>query len=200
MEYVEFSPLSIFPYLRLLSVFFSGPASVSNIVPHNMAYESCLTAFHHLSEEAQNPGPMQDEMIMGHLLTLLAGISRAYAFTEQPSPMPLSQRNYDLICQCIVYLDAHYPEQITQQRMANRLGLSVSHFSRMFAHFIGTPFSAYLRSLRLQKTLHLLRSDPTRNILTAALDCGFGSSAGFYKTVHELTGSTPGALLHGSVL
>lgn len=96
MEYVEFSPLSIFPYLRLLSVFFSGPASVSNIVPHNMAYESCLTAFHHLSEEAQNPGPMQDEMIMGHLLTLLAGISRAYAFTEQPSPMPLSQRNYDL--------------------------------------------------------------------------------------------------------
>ena len=32
---------------------------------------------------------------------------------------------------------------------------------------------------------------PILFILDAALECGFGSSSGFYKSFHEITGKTP---------
>lgn len=59
-----------------------------------------------------------------------------------------------------------------------------------FKRFSGISISRYIALNRVQNVILRLRTQD-ENILDAALECGFGSSSGFYKTFHEITGKTP---------
>ena len=69
-----------------------------------------------------------------------------------------------------------------------KLFVSVSTLSRIFNGCTGISFRAYLRQLRLDKTLALINSDPSVTALDAALSCGFNSASGFYKALGDVCG------------
>ena len=53
-------------------------------------------------------------------------------------------------------IDRHFAKDITDATMADKLGLSTSHFRALFRQATGQPFHRYLISVRLEKAKQLL--------------------------------------------
>jgi AraC-like DNA-binding protein len=81
--------------------------------------------------------------------------------------------------------------------MASELGLSPSHFLRLFAAETGTTFRRYQQWTRVlhAATDMLAGHDLTR----CAVDAGFASSSHFSDTFHRTLGIAPSALVKSSV-
>jgi AraC-like DNA-binding protein len=80
---------------------------------------------------------------------------------------------------------------------ASRLGLSTSHFLRLFAQHTGTTFRRYQQWARL---LHAVRGMVAGHDLTrCATDAGFASPSHFSDTFHRTFGLSPSALLSSRI-
>jgi AraC-like DNA-binding protein len=79
---------------------------------------------------------------------------------------------------------------------ASRLGMSTSHFLRLFARHTGTTFRRYQQWVRL---LHAARDVAAGHDLTrCAADAGFASPSHFSDTFHETFGTSATAALLNS--
>lgn len=80
---------------------------------------------------------------------------------------------------------------------ASRLGLSTSHFLRLFAQHTGTSFRRYQQWARI---LHAVRGMVAGHELTrCAVDAGFASPSHFSDTFHQTFGLSPTALLNSHI-
>ncbi len=199
MEFFTFSPLTVYPHTKLLSVFMSREKAFPRKLPRTDGYTELLDIFRDVREECEADRYLKDETIYGKLVLLLAKIARICSTCgcggngHQGNTIPLGY--YQNISRTLVFINDHYSERLSEATVAQASGMPLSSFSRLFSSFLGISFSEYLRRFRLQKTIELLTWKTGQNILSAAMDCGFGSSSGFYKAVKELTGSTPSELV-----
>ena len=81
---------------------------------------------------------------------------------------------------------------VTVDDLAQRAGLSSSHFRTLFAARLGRPAGAFLLDLRMREAARLLRE--TQNaIKQIARQTGYGDVATFYHAFRRRFKSTPGA-------
>lgn len=90
-------------------------------------------------------------------------------------------------------MDARYPEPLTVTDLAGVAGLSRAHFSREFRRAFGESPHQYLRTRRLERAAHLLRTtdQPITDICFAV---GFESLGSFTTAFRHLFGRSPGAV------
>lgn len=72
------------------------------------------------------------------------------------------QDEKDLIKETIIYMQNNLNEKITVADMANKTGISISHFSSLFKKSTGMPPLDYFIHLKLQKACVLLYSSETK--------------------------------------
>lgn len=75
---------------------------------------------------------------------------------------------------------------------AGKLGLSGSHFRRLFRSYLGRAPHNYALACRIQCAVRLLQARPPRQIKAVAAEAGFKDSAQFCKTFHAHMGISPG--------
>lgn len=75
--------------------------------------------------------------------------------------------------------------------LARRLGTNTHYLSRALNDGLGTSFSQFVNRLRVEEAKRRLRGDG--DILSIALDVGFGSKASFNRVFRAETGTTPSA-------
>lgn len=90
----------------------------------------------------------------------------------------------------IDYLNSHFRENISTEKLAHLACTSKRTLFRLFKQKTGMKISEYLRKLRLQKayTLLLCTNDPVQKI---AWQCGFSSDNRFCKVFHAVNNCTP---------
>ncbi len=90
----------------------------------------------------------------------------------------------------VAYLETHYQETITMEQLAERSGLSVRHFNRLFQETYHTSPGRYLLQYRIQKSESLLHytNIPISDI---AFQCGFNDSNYFSRQFHKIHGISP---------
>lgn len=88
------------------------------------------------------------------------------------------------------YIDRHYRENITLRDLASKVYLSESYLSQLFTKHIGLTFKEYLKRIRLNYALTLLRGNST--ITEIALNSGFTNSNSFIEAFKQIFGRTPG--------
>jgi YesN/AraC family two-component response regulator len=95
-----------------------------------------------------------------------------------------------IIRDAINYIDKHFNEDITLQKIANNLNICVSYLVRRFKNYSGSSPSQYLIDQRIQhsKTLLKTTNDSIENIAFAS---GFNSAAHFITTFKKRTNLTP---------
>lgn len=76
--------------------------------------------------------------------------------------------------------------------LAQLLGLSVAHLSRIAAQAFGMPLRDYLRRRQLQEAERILRTTPMKTTLVGR-NSGFGTVASFYRCFRRAYGTSPGA-------
>ena len=99
----------------------------------------------------------------------------------------------------LLYLSENYHRDISLQSTAEELSFSKYHLSHVIKQTVGMNFSRYLNQMRLQQFEALMRQEPDRDILTAALEAGFQSAPTFYRVYREIRGMTPGAFVRDSL-
>lgn len=91
--------------------------------------------------------------------------------------------------QCILFIERHIKEQLTVQQIADEVGYSVYHFSRVFAACKEMTITEYVRQRKLSLArVELLRG---RKIIDVALEYGFETHTGFIKAFKKVFHYSP---------
>lgn len=117
-------------------------------------------------------------------------------------------RNYSTVQTCVTRYDAELSDrqllqvtdyisdrladEIKLSDLAQLLGISQFHFSRLFKRSVGVPPHQYLLQQRLERAKHLLKHTEL-SVMEIALLCGFSSHSHLGKWFRRYTGMPPKA-------
>ena len=142
----------------------------------------------HREYQQKSPGYMQ--VIRSELTTLLIFVFRLYRNDrEQVQSQPLFRRL--VVNNALSYLQAHYAENITCRRLADRSYLSTSYFSRLFRDETGCSIIQMLQKYRMDAARELLENT-VYTIEEVASRVGYFDLKHFYRIFHRHNGCTPG--------
>src|SRR5262249_21998773 len=102
--------------------------------------------------------------------------------TEKPRVEPIRK--------ALWYIESHFASPIGLDDIAEVSGLSRFHFSRTFTQTTGQSVSSYLRGRPITQAAHVL-AEGAPDILTVALDVGYGSHEAFTRAFRDFFGVTP---------
>lgn len=123
----------------------------------------------------------------GYLTLLLADLLPTLPLQERKSTTDL-----ELEQRLLLYLDAHYTEELSLESLSREFGVSRFVLSRIFTEKLHTTFPDYVNSRRLDYARDLLLSTEL-SVTRIALDAGFGSSRTFFRSFRDTFHTTPGA-------
>ena len=90
------------------------------------------------------------------------------------------------------YMALHFGDaNLSAAQVADALGISVSHLSRVMNKSIGCGFPELLQKMRLECAANLLLTQPDLPIAQLAQQCGFGSASYFTASFKRIYGVTP---------
>ena len=107
----------------------------------------------------------------------------------------LAPAQMDAVRHACALIDAAEDSPPTLEALARAVGISATHFQKIFKRATGVSPRQYAESRRVAKVKALLRlGEP----VTAALyEAGYGSSRGLYETAHANLGMTPATYRKG---
>ena len=97
------------------------------------------------------------------------------------------------VAKAIWYIESHFGRAIALAEIADMAGMSRHHLSRRFSEMTGQNLARYLRARRLSEAARQLAGG-AQNILTVALDAGYGSHEAFTRAFRAAFGTTPEAV------
>lgn len=86
------------------------------------------------------------------------------------------------------YIENHLDEDITIQKLSKVASFSEYHFQKIFKQFTTESIYSFIKRLRLEKAVFLLRSNKKLSVLDIALSVGFSNQASFAKAIKEKYG------------
>ena len=96
-----------------------------------------------------------------------------------------------LIQQVVSYIDAHYQEEISIDRLSEYVHMTPNYLSTLFHSQMGKPFIKYLTEKRIEGAKHLLVLQPNLPICEVAHQVGYVSPRYFTKKFLQITSQYP---------
>lgn len=90
----------------------------------------------------------------------------------------------------IWYVESHFADDLSLDRIAVATGISKYHLTRAFGYATGSSLMQYVRGRRLSEAAKVL-ADGADDILTVALDHGYGSHEAFTRAFKDQFGIVP---------
>jgi AraC family transcriptional regulator len=140
--------------------------------------------FYNIYKEAKLRDDVSALTIHASLLEMFSGLREAGARAGGKTPGWVKTID-DL-------LHDQFDQPLSLQALAAELNLHWAHLSREFPRYFHCTFGAYIRKIRLEKSLPLLRN-PRLSLTEIALTCGFADQSHFTRCFKEFSGVTPGA-------
>lgn len=102
---------------------------------------------------------------------------------------------YARIASAIRYLEAHWRDQPSLADVARHVGLSESHFQRLFTRWVGISPKRFLQQATAQFARSLLRNH--RAALPTTLDAGLSNPSRLHELIVHAEAMTPGQVRRG---
>ena len=172
---------------------FMQPAAVITPEDFPTIHEDAVRLMKECKDEYFSNAPLRDASICSKLLQMLVMVSRVY--TTQPNKFtdikPNKQQEYiEKFISVCDYINQHCTEDLTLDDMADRVGFSKYHFSRLFKEFTNVSFYKYLNGKRIAYAEKLLL-DPEINVMEAAVRSGYNSISAFMRMFKIIKNCTP---------
>jgi AraC family transcriptional regulator, regulatory protein of adaptative response / methylated-DNA-[protein]-cysteine methyltransferase len=100
--------------------------------------------------------------------------------------------DYERIARIMAFLDQHYTEQPDLALLAGKLGLSPSHFHRLFSTWAGITPKDFVRCLTFEHARRLLEAG--QSVLETALDAGLSGPGRLHDLCISLESASPGEI------
>lgn len=156
---------------------------------HNEIYSLLIQ----IRNEYFGQGEYAELAIQSLLLNLFIKIGESHNNAEElfPNVRPYKQKEYiQKFNQALEYIDVHYAEEITLEDVAEIIGFSKYHFSRLFKQYTDYTFCDYLTYRRMKSAEEYL-AHPDYSITDIALASGFPSISTFNRVFKQAKGCTP---------
>lgn len=101
-----------------------------------------------------------------------------------------SYGSYNEIDLALKYVNEHYGKELSMAEVANRISLNYSYFSLLFKEKTGMNFVEYLKKVRIEKAMQLLK-DPELKVYEISGMVGYNNTKHFTTTFREYTGISP---------
>ena len=148
-------------------------------------YETLITEIYQIADSDSYVKDMQICEKLTGLLTLLMEESWN---NEGGNYQPNKKRNLQAVRE---YLDSHYQEKISLDRLAELFYINKFYLTRIFKEQFGVSINAYLLQVRITKAKQNLRfTDKT--IEEIAAECGMNDANYFTRMFKKVEGVTPG--------
>ncbi len=103
--------------------------------------------------------------------------------------------DYERVARAIAYLDVHWREQPSLAALARHVGLSESHFQRLFTRWVGISPKRFLQHTTAEFARALLREH--RATLPTTLDVGLSNPSRLHELIVHVDAMTPGQVSRG---
>ncbi len=197
-EYLRFMPMLLYPDIELAETMFIRSRGGDVIKGDTDAAKYIEATFNDIIHDIEAENGYTAVTVKARIVLMLSTLAGSTKKTANSTGI-CTPADYKLISDAVDYIYAHSNEHCTEKEIAAHFYVSPYYFSRLFQSCMGTGFSDFVRRVRIENTLGRLRNEKNNgmrlNILDAALDAGFGSSAGFYKAVKDIYGKTPKELI-----
>jgi len=100
---------------------------------------------------------------------------------------------YQRIVQAKLFIDSNYADKIDLDNISDEAYFSKFHFIRLFKKIYGKTPHQYLTFVRIEKAIHLLRTDISPSEVCYAI--GFESLSSFGSLFKRIVGVSPSAFL-----
>lgn len=129
-------------------------------------------------------------MVKVLLLNLLVHLIRDFDYvTEEEYTAPKAQ-SLNNMEKATEYIDAHFCENLTLDRVARIATMSRSYFSTTFRHLNGISLWDYITVKKVDKAIDLLKNTD-KTMLEIATICGYNNTANFNRAFRKVTKRTP---------
>ena len=136
----------------------------------------------------KNTGFLAQKLLFSAVLQLLMYVVKCQG--EEPQAKEGRNRISAPVIQALNYINMHYQEEMTLDRIAEVVSVSKYHFSRSFKNITGATVLEYLNNVRLTKAHSLLiYTDAT--IGEIAEKTGFGSTTNLTRAFKKAYGMSP---------
>lgn len=125
------------------------------------------------------------QFLATHLLSLQSGWPAP--LEDKRRPGTLGDRR---LAHVLEYMDVHYKEALSLDKLAEESGVSRFHFARLFKESLGVSPHRRLIQIRMDAAASLL-GDTDLNIVEVALACGYQSAAHFTAAFQKHFTQTP---------
>lgn len=102
---------------------------------------------------------------------------------------------HNVIEHAVTLIHQHYRDDLTRDQIAEQLGVSPEHFSRLFKKEMGMGFIDYLLHFRMERSRELLQLSRA-NVQEIAQQVGFQSQYYFSRKFKQLVGFSPSTYVH----
>ncbi len=92
------------------------------------------------------------------------------------------------------YIEHNLEEELCVVKLAEIASFSEYHFQRIYRQITGESLYGFIKRLRLEKAIYLLRTNPRFTIQEVALSVGFSNQASFAKALKERYGVSASAI------
>ena len=147
----------------------------------NIAEELCSQ----LEKEYQSP-----YVVAGNTAEVLLKLLMLEIYKLNPSPFGNTERQNKSMQKIREYIDAHYGEEITVEKLAESAYLSPPYLSHSFKSFSGFSPKQYLTAVRLVNANKLLTTT-NLSINEICRKAGFSDINNFIRTFKSFYGTTP---------
>ncbi len=138
--------------------------------------------FHALYKEAKLTDDVSALAIDGLLVAVLTGLQGEIKMLRGAKPAWVSKARE--------ILHDRFDQPLTLRALATELDLHWAHLSRDFPRYFHCTFGEYVRKIRVDRSIALLR-DPARSLTDIAQQCGFADQSHFIRSFREFLGVTP---------
>ena len=130
----------------------------------------------------------------GFVNLIFGNIVRNYGFRAEHQSVDIKRRRDKeslLIRSILDYVDTNYEKNITLDTLADEFGYSRTSISRTIHKVIYQDFRSYLNAVRVEKVYSKLVTNPDRNVMDIAFECGFENMNSFYRAYKKRFGCSP---------
>lgn len=134
-------------------------------------------------EEYESDSPAKFSMLFAYFVQIVVKLSRLY------DTVPM-QKETAGIAAAAAYMERHFGEKITAEKLTEISHYSQRHFIRLFSECYKTSPNKYLQNIRIKHACVLL-AQTNKPITEIAASCGFNDSNFFTRTFKSLMAATP---------
>lgn len=111
---------------------------------------------------------------------------------NHPEKVFLNDRMPKCVRQTLAYVDNHFREPVTLDDIAERIGMSRFHLSRLFNRHTGKSFRMYLNQKRIAAAKELMNTEDV-NVSEAGFAVGYNDLSYFSRVFRSIEGISPSA-------